>query len=426
MMTMTHGKATRFTKRGGVTRAVASPLSSSSSASAPASASASAAVATAAADAAAAARWGSSIVQPNRSYAALGLGQAMVDLAARVDDKFINELGLADVRGGRKVIDAAFKSDVLAKLDDYAGVEVSAGGSLSNTLVALSRLGEANDLLQFANGEHVDVNAVVAFPSVRVGMAGSIGDDPLGGFYRREVRKAGVNFLSEPRDGAATGSVVVLTTPDAQRTMLSHPGSSADVPQDDAFFGAIQSSASLIVEGYLWEEGATVAAIANSVKRARKVGTRVVLTASDVTCVERFAPEMRELVSNACDLLFCNAAEAHALTGEACPAAAAEVAARECPLVVVTDGCHGSYVASGRSTLIHVPAHAADFKPVDTCGAGDAYAAGFLFGMLNGETPEASGLLGSICASQVVGHAGARLARGEANEVMRTFALSLQ
>jgi sugar/nucleoside kinase (ribokinase family) len=173
--------------------------------------------------------------------------QAMVDLSVdQVEDELLESLGAA--KGSRRLVSLEQRTAVLERLRgrEYA---VAAGGSLSNTLVALARLGQAGAA---ARGE----------PPLRVGMAGLVGDDPLGEFYAAQMRGAGVDLASPPRAGAATGTVTVLTSPDAQRTMLSYPGSAVEVEVDAGLGAAIAASRLLVLEGYLWELPGAAATVA--------------------------------------------------------------------------------------------------------------------------------------------------------------------
>jgi hypothetical protein len=198
----------------------------------------------------------------------VGLGQAMLDFSAIVGDEFLDRLGL--VKGSRKVVDHEERGSVLGALDGQS-YKLAAGGSLSNTLVALARLGVAT-----SNNSTIDV-----------AMTGSVGGDALGDFYRTKLQRANVHFLSQPIVDGTTGSVIVLTTPDAHRTMLSYQGMSSVVHFDTNLASAISKSRILVVEGYLWEIPETIEAIAQACEAAHRQGVLVALTASDVSCVKR-------------------------------------------------------------------------------------------------------------------------------------------
>ncbi|KAG0569113.1 hypothetical protein M758_6G061600 [Ceratodon purpureus] len=329
----------------------------------------------------------------------VGLGQAMVDISASVGDDFVERLGL--VKGTRKVVNHEESWKVLRDIDgrDY---KVSAGGSLSNTLVALARLGMASSKNSAQN----------------VAMTGSVGSDHLGDFYRTKLLRANVHFLSQPVVEGTTGTVIVLTTPDAQRTMLSYQGMSSIVNFDTVLASAIAKSRVLVVEGYLWEISQTIDAIAQACEAACQQGVLVALTASDVSCVTRHRQQFLDVMCKSTDILFANADEARALCGfgeNSTPEQAAKHLNQFCPLVSVTDGARGSYIGL-RGELVFIPP--APCVPVDTCGAGDAYAAGVLYGLLRG-IPDVKGMgdLAARVAAIVVGQQGTRLKEEAAVEL---------
>ncbi|GAU33985.1 hypothetical protein TSUD_61160 [Trifolium subterraneum] len=170
----------------------------------------------------------SSFVFPER-WDVLGLGQAMVDFSGTVDDEFLKNLGLE--KGTRKLVNHEERGRVLQAMDGCS-YKAAAGGSLSNTLVALARLGSRS----------------LRDPAINVAMAGSVASDLLGGFYREKLRRANVQFLSAPIKDATTGTVIVLTTPDAQRTMLAYQGTSSTVNFDTSLASAVSKTSILVVE----------------------------------------------------------------------------------------------------------------------------------------------------------------------------------
>ncbi|GAB4822062.1 hypothetical protein N2152v2_009108 [Parachlorella kessleri] len=405
------------------------------------------------------------------SWDVLGLGQvggsggaeAMVDMAAAVDDSVLERLHAE--KGARKIIGVEERTAVLEGLDGEA-YQVCAGGSLSNTLMALARLGQAAG----ARGGR----------PLRVAMAGVCGEDALGSFYAAQMRKAGVEVLSEPVPGANTGTVVVLTSPDAQRTMLSYLGTPCQVPLDARLEAAIARSRVLVVEGYLWELPGAAEAIGKAIEAAQKHGTIVAMTAGDAGVVERHHSEMWQAIDRGIDLLFTNRTEAEALckylpaqqqqqqqqqqsaeapqqqhqgaldsvlktldldsldghphhhhskssgshAGGVC--SAAEAAALRlgphCSLVVVTDGSAGSHLTA-LGQLHTVPPCWAPTKPVDTCGAGDGYAAGLLYGFLRGFDVASMGRVGARVASAVISHIGSALSDAQADALVEHLPL---
>ncbi|XP_024356535.1 uncharacterized protein [Physcomitrium patens] len=248
------------------------------------------------------------------------------------------------------------------------------------------------------------------------------GQRPFGGFlqeldsifaaclFRAKLQRANVCFLSQPVANGTTGTVIVLTSPDAQRTMLSYQGMSSTVSFDPVLAGAIAKSRVLIVEGYLWEISQTIEAIAQACDAARRQGVLVALTASDVSCVTRHRPQFWSVMRHSSDILFANADEARALCASGEDITLEQVTKylnHFCPLVSVTDGARGSYIGL-RGEVVFIPP--APCVPVDTCGAGDAYAAGVLYGLLRG-VPELKGIgyLAARVAAIVVGQLGTRI-----------------
>ncbi|EOY10177.1 Ribokinase, putative isoform 2 [Theobroma cacao] len=309
---------------------------------------------------------GSFCVLPDR-WDVLGLGQAMVDFSGMVDDEFLERLELE--KGTRKVVNHEERGRVLRAMDGCS-YKAAAGGSLSNSLVALARLG----------------SKPIGGPMLNVAMAGSIGSDPLGGFYRAKLHRANVNFLSEPIKDGTTGTVIVLTTPDAQRTMLAY----------------------------------------QACEEARQSGALVAVTASDISCIERHYDDFWEIVGNYADIVFANSDEAGALchfSSKESPISATRYLSHFVPLVSVTDGPRGSYIGV-KGEAVYIPP--SPCVPVDTCGAGDAYASGILYGILRGVSDlKGMGTLAARIAATVVGQLGTRLRVQDAVDLSESFAFNL-
>ena len=279
-------------------------------------------------------------------------------------------------------------------------------GSLSNTLVAVSRLGAAS-----ARSD----------APLRVGLAGSVGSDPLGDFYRSKMAHAGVAFVSPPVADGTTGTVMVLTTPDAQRTMLSYLGTSGRVSLSQDLLASVAASRLFVVEGYLFELPETVHAICASIAAARAAGSLVALTCADASVVAAHKAGFRSALAAGVDLLFANAREAEELTGEGDAAVAAAALAATVAVAVVTDSSRGAFLASRAAGVLHIPPHWAPTAPVDTCGAGDSFAAGILFGLLHGAPLEMAGSFAARVASAVISRQGARLSEDDAFRLSTDF-----
>ncbi|XP_061346951.1 uncharacterized protein LOC133292549 [Gastrolobium bilobum] len=339
----------------------------------------------------------SSVVFPER-WDVLGLGQAMVDFSGTVDDEFLKNLGLE--KGTRKLVNHEERGRVLQAMDGCS-YKAAAGGSLSNSLVALARLGAS---------------------SINVAMAGSVGSDLLGGFYREKLRRANVQFLSPPLKDGTTGTVIVLTTPDAQRTMLAYQGTSSTVNYDTSLASAVSKTNILVVEGYLFELPDTIKTISKACEEARRNGALIAITASDVSCIERHFDDFWEIVENYADIVFANDDEARALCnfeGKESSDLTTRYLSHFVPLVSVTDGRRGSYIGV-KGEAIYIPP--SPCVPVDTCGAGDAYASGMLYGVLSGISDLRSmGTMAAKVAATVVGQQGTRLRVSDALKLAESF-----
>jgi len=327
-----------------------------------------------------------------------------VDFSGVVDDEFLEKLGLE--KGTRKLVNHEERGRVLRAMDGCS-YKAAAGGSLSNTLVALARLGCKS----------------LGGPTLNVAMTGSVGSDPLGGFYRAKLRRADVNFLSDPVKDGTTGTVIVLTTPDAHRTMLAYQGTSSTVNYDPSLASIISKTKILVVEGYLFELPDTIRTITKACEEARRNGVLIAVTASDVSCIERHYDDFWEVVENCVDIVFANGDEARALcdfSPKESSLSATRYLSHFVPLVSVTDGPKGSYIGV-KGEAVYVPP--SPCVPVDTCGAGDAYASGILYGILRGVLDlKGMGSLAARVASTVVGQQGTRLRVQDAVEIAESFA----
>jgi len=307
-----------------------------------------------------------------------GVGNALVDVQVRVDEEFIARHGLK--KGHMELVDARRQAQVL---DALAGHPVNrcSGGSAANTVVGVAELGG------------------------RAAYCGKVGNDALGRFYRDDLDAIGVRF-----DGAssseATGTALVLITPDAQRTMLTSLGASALLDSPDVQLSSLDGCAYLYVEGYLLPgEGTRRAALA-AIEAAKSRGMRIALTVSDPFVVAQSAQLLWELIDGPIDLLFCNEIEAAALVGTDDMVECARALHRRATNIALTLGAKGS-VLMHEGTL-H-PVEGVKVDPVDTTGAGDMYAAGILYGLTHGLSWPEAGRLASHAAARVVSTLGARL-----------------
>jgi len=309
----------------------------------------------------------------------VGIGNAIVDVIARADDAFLAAHDL--VKGSMTLIDAERAETLYAAMGP--GIEIS-GGSAANTVVGVAAIGAS------------------------AGYIGKVCADQLGDVFRHDVRAAGVSFGTPPaRGGPPTARCMILVTPDAQRTMNTYLGACVELGPEDVDATTVQGAAITYLEGYLWDKPAAKDAFRKAMALAHAAGRKVALTLSDSFCVERHRTEFRDLVDNHVDILFANEAEIVSLY-QVARFDAALAAARDKPgrIAVLTRSAKGSVIAAGGA--VHaVPAEPID-KLVDTTGAGDLYAAGFLAGVAQGRALATCGRMGAIAAAEVISHIGAR------------------
>ncbi len=240
----------------------------------------------------------------------------------------------------------------------------------------------------------------------RVAYLGKVADDSLGDAFRRDISAAGVHFPTAALQGAApTARCLILVTPDGQRTMNTFLGACVSFGVADVDVDLVAKSAIVYLEGYLFDPPAAQAAFLHAAAAAHAAGRQVALSLSDAFCVDRHRAAFQALVAGHVDILFANEAEICSLYEEGDFTAAAALASRDVALAVLTRSEAGSVVLRGDESVA-VPAEPA--QVVDTTGAGDAYAAGFLTGLAAGRPLAACGRLGSIAAAEVIGHYGAR------------------
>ena len=308
----------------------------------------------------------------------LALGNAIVDVLSHVDDAVID--GLPVNKGGMTLIGAVEAQDLYGTLGP--GVECS-GGSATNTVVGAAMLG------------------------VRTAFVGRVRDDQLGQVFTHDIRAAGVQFDTAPAtDGPETAVCMVMVTPDAHRTMCTHLGASIELGPDDVDEALVRDSAVLYLEGYLWDPPGAREAMRKAIRIAKDEGRAVALSLSDPFAVDRHRADFLDLVDNDVDILFANEHELTSLYGiDDLDTAFNEVM----PLVKVaacTRGEHGAVIVGDGETHV-IPAEPAA-QVVDTTGAGDLFAAGFLAGWTQGRNLHDCGRMGAVAAAEVISHLGAR------------------
>jgi len=307
----------------------------------------------------------------------LGIGNAIVDVVARTDDAFLSKHDMR--KGGMALIDAARAEALYSAMPP--GQE-SSGGSAANTCAVAAALG------------------------ARVAYLGKVADDQLGAVFRHDITAAGVHFPSAPLGGGApTARSLILVTPDGQRTMNTYLGACVAFSEADVDAALVADAAVLYLEGYLFDPPAAQAAFRRAAASAHAAGRQVALSLSDPFCVDRHRAAFRVLVRDEVDILFANETEITSLYEVNAFEEAVEAARRDVALAVLTRSEVGSVILRGAET-VSVPAEPT--QVVDTTGAGDAYAAGFLAGLTGGRSLSVCGRLGSIAAAEIINHYGAR------------------
>ncbi len=307
----------------------------------------------------------------------LGIGNAIVDQIARVPESFLSRHDMR--KGSMRLSDAATAARLTLALPEPSE---TGGGSAANTCAVAAVLGS------------------------QVAFLGKVAEDRLGRRFRAEMQAVGVHFPTPPLlNGTPTATSIVAVTPDGQRTMSTCLGAAVEFGPDDVDPELLGGSGIIYLEGYLFDPPAAQAAFRKAARIAREAGRKVALSLSDPFCVDRHRTLFRAFVREQVDLLFANEAEVSSLYEEGDFEAAAERARAEVPLAALTRSEAGSVIIAGDVTLSIA---ACPTRLVDTTGAGDAYAAGFLHALAQGRDLALAGRLGSLAAAEVIAHLGAR------------------
>ena len=311
-------------------------------------------------------------------YDVVGIGNAIVDIIGRCDDAFLAKRTLK--KGSMQLVDAGAVTELYKGMGP--AVEIS-GGSAANTIVGVASFGG------------------------KAAFIGKVANDEFGRIFAHDIRAAGVAFGTPPANGGApTARSLILVTPDGERTMSTFLGVSPELDHGAIDAGVIAAGRIVYLEGYLFDRDEAKAAFRQAAGIAAKAGRQVALTLSDGFCVDRHRAEFRTLIKEQVDILFANESEITSLYQTASFDEAAKQAERDVKLAVLTRSAKGAVIKSG-GTSMAVPAVAVP-KVVDTTGAGDLYAAGFLYGHASGRDLETCGKLGSLAASEIISHIGAR------------------
>jgi sugar/nucleoside kinase (ribokinase family) len=312
-------------------------------------------------------------------YDVLGIGNAIFDVLVQTDEGFLGRHGMT--KGGMALIDEARATAIYA---DMGPATEMSGGSAANTIVGIANLG------------------------ARAAYVGKVRDDQIGRLYSHDIRAAGVAFETPAAAGGpATGCSYILVTPDGERTMNTYLGAAQDLTPSDIDAAQIAAASVIYLEGYLWDPKSAKEAFVKAATIAHGADRQVALTLSDSFCVDRYRDEFLDLMrKGTVDLVFANEAELHSLYQTSDFDTALKQLQSDTKLGVVTRSEKGCVVAS-KDGVVAVPAFPIQ-KLVDTTGAGDLFAAGFLFGLVRNAGYEAAGRLGALAAAEVIQHIGAR------------------
>ncbi len=311
-------------------------------------------------------------------YDVVGIGNAIVDIIARCDDGFLSKHDLA--KGFMRLIDA----EEAARLYESMGPAIErSGGSVANSIAGLASFG------------------------AKCGFIGRVAADQFGGIFRHDIRSLGIAYETPPAlDGAPTARCLILVTPDGERTMNTFLGASVDFTPEDLDLDLIGAARVVYLEGYLFDRDHAKAAFREAARLAKRAGAKVALSLSDAFCVDRHRDDFLALVKDDADIVFANEKEITTLYQVNSFEEAADRALADCELAVLTRSEDGSVIVADGETLV-VPAARVD-QVVDVTGAGDLYAAGFLYGLTQGLPLTTCGRIGSLAAAEVISHIGAR------------------
>ena len=305
----------------------------------------------------------------------LGIGNAIVDVICKVEDKFLAQNNLT--KSTMKLVDEAEFKKLLSTLKIE---ETVSGGSVANSVVGLSQLGN------------------------KVGFIGKVSDDDLGNKYEEGLKKENVKyFYSKKKESIPTGTCLILVTPDSERTMVTFLGTAGKINENDIDINAVKNSEILFLEGYLWDEGEPKKAFEKAINNANKIA----MSLSDLFCVERHKPSFLELVKNKLDITFANEQEIMSLINVKKFDDVISFAKETNKLIVITRGEKGA-IAINKNAIEECSAKT-NLQIKDLTGAGDLFAGGYLHGLINNKSTKESLEIATEMSSKVIQIIGARL-----------------
>lgn len=318
-------------------------------------------------------------------YDVIGIGNALLDYQVEVPFEFIEKHSLT--RGSMTLVDEKTQHKLISEIRALKGkdaIRTTSGGCAANTLAGFQSFGGKGYFI------------------------GKIAEDDHGEFYKQDLKSCGIGFDLHPGTSAQTGTCLALITPDAERTMLTHLGIAVELGPRDISFETIQKSDMVYIEGYLWDSQSARAASREAMKMAKEQKKKIAFTFSDSFCVGRYHDDFVSLAKEHINVLFCNEDEAKMATKTATAEDAFQVMKGWCETVSITAGARGAFVSRhhGKETE-EVPTWPVNL--VDTLGAGDLFAAGFLYGLSTNHSLRECGYLGCYAASKIIQQMSARL-----------------
>ncbi len=314
----------------------------------------------------------------NLKYEVVGIGNAIVDILAKIEDKFLKDQGL--IKSSMTLIDQDKAKQIYNDMPQ--AIEIS-GGSAANTIAGMASFG-----------------AKVAF-------VGKVGDDDLGKIFEHDLKAQKVNcYISKTFTDEKTARSFVLVTKDAERTMATYLGAARYITVKDIDEQLIAQAKILYIEGYLWDDEKTKQAILKAIDIAKKYKVKIAFTLSDGFCVERHRDDFKRLFEEAIDILFANEDEVRSLYEEKKLEVIIEKIKNKSKITNITCGNNGAIIVSNNE--IYRVAAEKNIEVLDTTGAGDLYASGFLYGYSNGLSLEICAKLGNMAAAEIISHMGAR------------------
>jgi len=314
----------------------------------------------------------------NKTVDLIGLGNAIVDIIVNIEDEFL-EINNLD-KGSMNLINS---DESRRLLENCKVIKKISGGSSANTVVCLGELGNHAQFI------------------------GRVKNDQFGNFFSEDIKQSNTIFNTPPTiEGASTAHSIILITPDAQRTMCTYLGASIEFDQKDIDFSVLKESKYLYLEGYLWDSELAKNAFLKAAQIAKKSNTKIILSLSDSFCVDRHRESFLELIDEYVDIVFCNESEVLSLFKKDKLANCQGDLSSLCELVIVTLGSNGSLIIN--KNVIEVIKSMNKGKVIDTTGAGDIYAGGFIHGLIKNYSLKKCGEIGSICAGQIITQLGSR------------------